>query len=461
MIAMTLVQKAVLASEDIPDSSISSSLRGGKHENDGRNLGFWKAIGDLFTGCPPGNRGDTCSAGCKCKGANTCEAYHHVCRAPGKENDSCHLTRPCGNGLTCEAGSHKCRVPGKHGDFCHLTRPCGNKYWCVDAISAWNHQICLPECASFDSDMKQKLKGDGYSGSSPYFGQKWDNGVVPFVADCELENNELALFSEAMKELEDKTGVQFVRYNAEEHDNYIVLTDIDSYSANSYVGKMAKPGWQRVNLDTRWANLDFNVGTAVHELVHALGWHHTQARPDRDDYVTINWENIMEDEKRNFEQEEVDNEVFQKVQKCRPYNYDSIMHYGKDTWSKNGSTTIKTKDSSKQDVIGKRELTAQDIDEIKTYHFGGNICDDMSLSVSWDYDDMGNYSFVQGKDSSGNDIENYWFEGITIDQMKSRCDANEQCLGFNSNGWMKHHLNPENTWNHWTTDPNKGFYIKK
>jgi len=71
-----------------------------------------------------------------------------------------------------------------------------------------------------------------------------------------------------------------------------------------------------------------------------------------------------------------------------------------------------------------------------------------------------NYEFVQGKDSGGNDIERYWFEGITIDDMKSRCDANVECLGFNSNGWMKYHLNPENQWSHWTTDPNKGFYIK-
>ena len=72
-----------------------------------------------------------------------------------------------------------------------------------------------------------------------------------------------------------------------------------------------------------------------------------------------------------------------------------------------------------------------------------------------------NYSFVQGKDSHGNDIERYWFEGITIDQMKSRCDANVECLGFNSNGWMKYHLKPENEWVHWTNDPNKGFYIKE
>ena len=71
-----------------------------------------------------------------------------------------------------------------------------------------------------------------------------------------------------------------------------------------------------------------------------------------------------------------------------------------------------------------------------------------------------NYSFHQGKDSHGYDIEKYWFEGITIDHMKARCDADPKCLGFNSNGWMKKYLRPESDWNHWTNVETKGFYVK-
>ena len=36
------------------------------------------------------------------------------------------------------------------------------------------------------------------------------------------------------------------------------------------------------------------LGTCQHELLHALGTIHEQSRPDRDDHVTIVWDNIKE-----------------------------------------------------------------------------------------------------------------------------------------------------------------------
>ena len=72
---------------------------------------------------------------------------------------------------------------------------------------------------------------------------------------------------------------------------------------------------------------------------------HEQSRSDRDRYVKINFENIVNDAKGNF----------QKCGRCNNqhirYDTDSVMHYGTYAFSKNGKPTITVKDGSR---IGQR-----------------------------------------------------------------------------------------------------------
>lgn len=39
----------------------------------------------------------------------------------------------------------------------------------------------------------------------------------------------------------------------------------------------------------------------IHELLHAVGFAHEQTRPDRDQYVTINYNNIQSGTESNFQ----------------------------------------------------------------------------------------------------------------------------------------------------------------
>ncbi len=63
-----------------------------------------------------------------------------------------------------------------------------------------------------------------------------------------------------------------------------------------------------------------SLGTIMHELLHTLGFWHEQSRPDRDYYIKINEENIMNNQKHNFEKKEGQTQN-------APYDTCSIMHY--------------------------------------------------------------------------------------------------------------------------------------
>ena len=69
------------------------------------------------------------------------------------------------------------------------------------------------------------------------------------------------------------------------------------------------------------------------------------------------------------------------------------------------------------------------------------------------------YDFYQGKDSGYGDCR-YKVSG-SIAQMKAKCSADRNCLGFNTNGWAKCALKPKGQWSTWTNVPSKGLYVKK
>lgn len=68
----------------------------------------------------------------------------------------------------------------------------------------------------------------------------------------------------------------------------------------------------------------------VHELGHVVGFWHEHTRPDREKHVVIEHNNIMKGQDYNFNMLSVD-----EVNSLgMAYDYDSIMHYARNTFSK-------------------------------------------------------------------------------------------------------------------------------
>ncbi|XP_023245166.1 tolloid-like protein 2 [Copidosoma floridanum] len=152
----------------------------------------------------------------------------------------------------------------------------------------------------------------------------WDHGVIPYEIDGNFSGAHKALFKQAMRHWENFTCVKFVERVPREHPNYIVFTERPC-GCCSFVGKRGN-GPQAISIGK---NCD-KFGIVVHELGHVVGFWHEHTRPDRDRHVQIIRDNIMTGQEYNFNkltEDEVNSLGLS-------YDYDSIMHYAKNTFSK-------------------------------------------------------------------------------------------------------------------------------
>ncbi|KAJ8286326.1 hypothetical protein GJAV_G00037190 [Gymnothorax javanicus] len=155
---------------------------------------------------------------------------------------------------------------------------------------------------------------------------------VPYVVGEDLVHRTEDILS-AFKMLSTKTCVSFHQRSQELDYLYFTM----GYGCASYLGR--RGGKQPIYIGDRC-----QVGNIIHELMHALGFHHEHMRIDRDDHVTIIRKNIIPEKKRNFAKVNGDTLGL-------PYDTGSIMHYGPRFFSWNGKNTIESKSG---EPIGQR-----------------------------------------------------------------------------------------------------------
>ncbi|KAJ0060552.1 hypothetical protein NL108_016016 [Boleophthalmus pectinirostris] len=172
--------------------------------------------------------------------------------------------------------------------------------------------------------------------------------TVPYTVSREFSSYETQVISSALRDFHSQTCIRFVP----RQNQYDYITIENQSGCFSSLGRQR--GRQVLSLN-RMGCVD--KGVIQHEFNHALGFKHEQTRSDRDQYVQINWENMDPSMAYNFYRSDTNNQG-------TPYDYGSIMHYGRTAFSNNGRDTI-TPLSNTQVYIGQRQaLSPWDIKRI-------------------------------------------------------------------------------------------------
>jgi hypothetical protein len=163
----------------------------------------------------------------------------------------------------------------------------------------------------------------------------WPNAEIPYVIDASAQGKS-ALIAWAVQQY--ATTPLRVRPRTASDSDYVVFRTLGE-GCMSNIGRQGGP--QDIDV-TGCAG-----GNLVHELMHTAGFYHEQSRGDRDQYISIVWDEIVPEMRANFEMRDA------RGQDIGAYDYGSIMHYGATAFSKSGRPTIVPRQANVQ--IGQRE----------------------------------------------------------------------------------------------------------
>ncbi|EDO36900.1 predicted protein, partial [Nematostella vectensis] len=139
----------------------------------------------------------------------------------------------------------------------------------------------------------------------------WPQGKIPYTFSDDIGETGRELAERAMNHWMSRTCLRFSPRRREhayiefQYDGYVQITKKRTRS-------------HRVSIPCP-------LGSVIHELGHGIGFFHEHSRPDRDEYVNINVNNMREGAESNFRK---DNGYFVDS-RGQDYDYGSIMHYSK------------------------------------------------------------------------------------------------------------------------------------
>uniref|UniRef100_A0A3Q1HEA7 Metalloendopeptidase n=1 Tax=Anabas testudineus TaxID=64144 RepID=A0A3Q1HEA7_ANATE len=187
-------------------------------------------------------------------------------------------------------------------------------------------------------------------------GCKWPKSsdgkvYIPYVIANSYTSQQVDIITSSLNSFSTSTCIRFIPRTTQ--TDYL---DIQSMlGCYSLVGRQS--GRQRVSLDSSGC---VKLGIVQHELIHALGFNHEQCRSDRDQHIKILLLYFSSTAGMEYN--------FNKINTLNlgtPYDYNSIMHYGRLAFSKDNVSPTMVAIPNSNTVFGTAtQMSQNDIDRI-------------------------------------------------------------------------------------------------
>lgn len=291
-----------------------------------------------------------------------------------------------------------------------------------DSLLIFEGDIILGKLA----DLEAMIPSAGQRGIYNDLAALWPNSTLPYVIGSGFSAQMIGQINFAIDYLNKSTNLCIVPRTNQTNFVTLIPTAPDDACYSDGIGMSGGEQFLRLN-DVADGNGCW-YGNIVHEFLHAAGFWHEQSREDRDNYVDILWQNIIQSPGilAQFDKHITDG------QDIGNYDYLSIMHYGHDYFTANGQPTIR-RENGAIDLIGNRAyMSGTDIEAINLlYDSKCGLCQNRKMKIS-------------PHSMTHNNIGHWEIDGTLVFQSNTAFSTNTSSVTeFDSGSYID--INPNNT----------------
>jgi len=206
---------------------------------------------------------------------------------------------------------------------------------------------------------------------------------IPFAFADSTDATMKKIFRQAIDKLSQVSCVRFNEVSVYYNTTYkILVKGNEKMCGSSDIGYPAGNSRKDLEINLGWCRTQREMGSMVHEVLHALGMGHEQTRSDRGKYVQVHWENIPTKAMRFQYQANPDSYVGSEGGGNLAYDYDSIMHYPA-TSAMNTLPLVGSKGAHDSQIGQRQHLSSGDVLQLRNMY----ACDRDTALPCQDMDD--------------------------------------------------------------------------